>query len=435
VVDAAPFAAVRYDPRVAGDAATTSAPSYDDVEPTTYARHRTASPYTVLELLAGGADAEGYAAAGAALARWRRTGVLVRDASPALYLYEEHELRHGVPAVQRGVLAAVALEPLSPRSSILPHEDVDPVRVADRLERLSAVPVDVAPVFALHRSGAGTLAELLDQPARDRPVVAFSDADGTDHRIWAIREEPRVAAIRAALAEVRAVIADGHHRYATALAFADRQRAAGLDDAGGRAPWSRTLAYLVDVDAHGPRVQPVHRLLTGLAREALAELEGWQADAAPAAAEDLERAVEAAPDGAIGLVRHGAPPQILRPVDVTALRDRLPAGRSAAWRALPTALCDEVLVPDLAPTSIAHRSDAASAAAEVAATPGSALLVLPPVPPSTVLDLAEAGEPMPPKSTSFRPKPRTGLILRDVLDPAEEARALARLEGGGVSGP
>ena len=97
MVDAAPFRALRYEPAVAGDPATTSAPAYDELERFTYARHLQASPYTVLELLAP--RAESFAAAGAAYDRWRRTGVLVTDDRPGYYLYEEHELRHGVPAV------------------------------------------------------------------------------------------------------------------------------------------------------------------------------------------------------------------------------------------------------------------------------------------------------------------------------------------------
>jgi uncharacterized protein (DUF1015 family) len=434
VVDAAPFAAVRYDPRVAGDAATTSAPSYDDVEPTAYARHRTASPYTVLELLAGRSDAEGYRAAGAALARWRRTGVLVRDPQPAYYLYEEHELRAGVPAVQRGLLAAVALEPLTAGASVLPHEAVDPERVADRLDRLTSVPVDVAPVFALHRGGDGRLAELLDAPAGSPPVVAASDEDGTDHRIWAIREPGRVEAITGALAGLRVVIADGHHRYATGLAHAERRRAAGHDDAGGTAPWTRTLAYLVDITAHGPRVLPVHRLLLALPGDVTLP-RGWTAERCPGDATALARLVAERDDGSVGLVLHDRPPLLLRPRDRGAIAARLDPSRSPLWRSLPTAICDGVLVPDLAPGSVAHRTDVAAAAAEVAAAPGSGLVLLPPVPPRTVLDLAVAGEPMPPKTTSFRPKPRTGLLLRDVLHPDDGAEALARLEGDNPDGP
>jgi uncharacterized protein (DUF1015 family) len=442
VVDAAPFAAVRYNPHVAGDAAATSAPSYDDVGPLTYARHRAASPYTVLELLAGGPEDAGYASAGAALARWRRTGVLVREPAPAFYRYEEHELRHGVPAVQRGLLAAVRVEPLSPSAAVLPHEAVDPARVGDRLDRLAAVPVDVAPVFALHRDPG--VAALLDVDVDEPPVVAASDDDGTDHRIWALRDPERITALRHALADVRAVIADGHHRYATALAFAERQRAAGGDDRDGRAPWARTLVYLVDAEEHGPRVCPIHRLLRGLPRGGADRLAGWVLEPLrpgagtidPAArAEALATAVATRADGAVGLLMPGAPPALLRPADPAALGRRLTPGRSTAWRALPAALCDELLIPALSPAAILHRSDPAAAAAELGDDPSGALLLLPPIPASTVLDLAEAGELLPPKTTSFRPKPRTGLLLREVLDEAEEAQALARLEDGDPSAP
>lgn len=412
MVDAAPFAAVRYDPRVAGDPATTSAPSYDDVEPHTYARHRTVSPYTVLELLAGRAGEQGYAAAGAALARWRRTGVLVRDPVPAYYLYEEHELRGGVPAVQRGLLAAVALEPLDGAGAVLPHEEVDPDRVEGRVDRLEAAPVDVSPVFALYRGEDEALRALLAGPPRRPPVVAVTDDEGVDHRVWALTDPADLAVVRAGLAGIRAVIADGHHRYAAAVAFAERRRAGG---AGAADPaWTRTLMYLVDVSAHGPRVQPIHRLLEGVATlEPLDAL--FDRREGPAEPEALARAVAARGDGTIGLwTADGG--VLLHPRDTDRLDDALPANRPSAWRGLGTAVLDHVALPALQPARVTPRTDVAAAAA-TASAPGGALLLLAPVSAELVIDLATAGAPMPAKTTSFVPKPRTGLLLRDVVEP------------------
>jgi uncharacterized protein (DUF1015 family) len=415
VVDAAPFAGVRYDPSIAGDPATTSAPAYDDVERLAYAQHRTASPYTVLELLAGD-PAQGYAAAGATLARWRRTGVLRRDPAPAFYRYEEHELRAGAPAVQRGILAAVALEPLDGTGAVLPHEAVDPARVADRVERLATVPLDVAPVMGLYRGSDPDLAALLARAPDRPPVVAVTDAEGVDHRMWALSDPDDVAVVRAGLAAERVVIADGHHRYAAALALAERRRAEGRPDA----PWARTLAYLVDAEVNGPRVLPIHRLVEGLAGPPLPLLAGTFASTpGPSDPRALAALVAERADGTVGLVADDGTTALLRARDRRALEAALPADRPAAWRALDAAVVDHLVVPALRPSAVVHRSDLPSAVARVAATRGSALLVLAPPAPGTVLDLAIAGQPMPAKTTSFRPKPRTGLVMRDVDDVAQ----------------
>jgi uncharacterized protein (DUF1015 family) len=423
VVDAAPFRAVRYDPRVSGDPGSTSAPAYDDVEPLAYARHRTASPYTVLELLAGGAaaDAGGYAGAGASLERWRRTGVLVTEPDPAFYLYEEHALHGGVPTLQRGVLAAVAVTPLDAGGDVLPHEAIDAERVGDRLARLSAVPIDVSPVFGIYRGSDDALTALLSRRPRIPPIVAITDEDGTDHRIWALRDPAEMAVIRAGLQRTRVVIADGHHRYATAAAFAERM---GGPISGELPPWRRTLMYLVDTTLHGPRVEPIHRLVETMPPEAGQRLDGLVArePVVPDPAR-IAQLVAARADGTVGLLTHDGQGALLRIRDRAALAARLPAGRSATWRALDAALLDHGLLPAIGVSKATPRSDPVTAGLDVRRTPGSALLLLAPVPASTVIALAEAGEPMPAKTTSFHPKPRTGLLLRDVLPARASPRA------------
>ncbi|MDP8978169.1 MAG: DUF1015 domain-containing protein, partial [Actinomycetota bacterium] len=259
MVDAAPFHGLRYDPRVAGGAGSTSAPAYEELERFAYARHRTASPYTVVELIAprGGGS---YRVAAQTWKRWRRTGVLVEEAAPAFYVYEEHELRSGVPAMQRGVLAAVRLEPLDGSGAVHAHEDTDAGRAAKRLARLEAVPVDLSPVFAIYDDARPALGRVLDDAHRTAPVVGLTDEAGVDHRVWAVRDPATIDRLRAALAPLQVVIADGHHRYASALEF--RRRAA--TPAGGDSPHDRILMYLVDARVHGPRVDPIHRLARGL---------------------------------------------------------------------------------------------------------------------------------------------------------------------------
>ncbi len=401
MVDAAPFRALRYDPTVVGEVRTTSAPAADDIDRFDYARHRTASPYTVLELLAPRAG-DGFAAAAAALGRWLRTGVLTRDPKPALYAYEQR-----MPAtarrpehVQRGVLAAVRVED-GPPHQILPHEDVDPERLATRLERLAAVPVDLAPVFTVATAlGAGAL---LASALERLPLVALTDEAGTEHRVVACDDPVEIAALRTALNDVPVLIADGHHRYAAAIAIGRRS---GLADA-------RVLMLIVDASYSHPLIRPVHRLVPALPQDWPDRLTpDFITVPGPADVDELLAARSAAPDGTIALRVPGAG-FLAQPRDITRLRGLLPVTRSAAWRTLDTALVEEVLLPRLGieAGTVRYRPDPA-AVMEVEQRHAGCLVLVRPVPFATVLSLATAGERLPPKTTSFRPKPRTGLIMR-----------------------
>lgn len=406
MVDAAPFRGLRYDPVVAGDPATTSAPAYDDLDGYTYAAHRASSPYTVLELLSPPDASGSHRSAGQALRRWRRTGVLVSEAAPAFYRYEEHELRHGVPSVQRGVLAAVRLERPGPTSAILTHEEVDPGRVADRRARLEALGADLSPVFALAIDGALLLRTQLAQPPRCPPVVALSDEAGVDHRVWAVTGGAEVAALRRALRPVRVLVADGHHRYAAALAAQAHHPGTG---------WQRTLMDVVDAAVDGPELLGVHRLVRGVGADAVDRLRThFSFEPAPADPQALQAQLEAVEGSAFGLLlRHesATTAALLRPRDHAALLARLP-DRSPTWRGLDSALLDHAVLPALGHHSVEHRPDLLAAAADVRATDGSALFILRPVDVRTAEALAVRGEHLPPKSTYFRPKPRAGLVLR-----------------------
>jgi len=405
VVDAAPFRALRYNAEVAGDAVTTSAPAYDDFDRFDYARHRTASPYTVLELLAP-REPGGYAAAGAAYRRWRRTGVLTVDDQPGFHIYEQHELRHGVPTLQRGVLAAVRVAGPGFDPGIAVHEDVDLVRVRARRQRLAAVPADLAPVFMVAPSFPAALRELLDLPPAEPPVGRLTDEQGVDHRVWSRSAPDELQALGELLADVRVLVADGHHRYAAAQSLAEQ--------AGGRGPAARTLAHIVDASAYGPQVLAVHRLVRRLPSD-WAQRIGEDFTPVPIAAgpEPLPERLERESPGVLALVRAGGA-HLLRPRRLETLRAQLPPGASAAWRALDTALVDHVLLPRLgiSPREIEHRVDVASAHAEIGAGGDGALILVRPVEVATVQRLVAGGERMPAKSTSFRPKPRVGLVMR-----------------------
>ena len=392
MVDAAPFRALRYDAAIAGDPASTSAPAYDDLGRFQYAQHRTASPYTVLELLAGGGD--GYEQAGAAFRRWLRTGVLIEDAEPAFYLYEIHELRHAVPAVLRGVLAAVAVS----GDTLLPHEGVDPRRVASRLDRIAAVPADLAPVFAVHTPAGDAFRRVVDAAPHARPVAAFTDEAGADHRIWPVTRPDLLRDLVEGLRDVRAVIADGHHRFASAVEL--QRRSPQL---------TRTLAYLVDGATYGPELLPVHRLVEHVPADLVQRL-GQDMVVRPVAPGSAAHELALQRGPALGL-------QTAQGDWLLAPREPSPstAADDRPWRRIDAALFDEMVRPVLPDAEVRYLpGDRAPASAA-----GNAALFFLRAPAlATVLACAEAGETMPAKSTWFRPKPRAGVVMRSLDSPA-----------------
>ena len=402
MVDAAPFAALRYDAAVAGPPVATSAPAYDDLERFTYARHRTASPYTVLELLAPDPSDDPYRAAGAAFQRWLRTGVLVADSAPAFYRYDIHELRSGTPAVVRGILAAVAVGD----GQLLEHEAVDPARVAARRARMRAVPADLAPLYAIHPEADDGLRRILDAAPTTPPLVAMTDEEGADHRIWPIADPQVIATIRQELAPVRAVIADGHHRHAAAV---EQRRADPRQD--------RTLTYLVDGSTHAPQLHAVHRLTPKLPRDFWTKARAsFEISTVPQA--EVEAHLEAAPvtGHVVGLISGGA--AWLLTARPHAVEAALPPGRSSAWRSLDAAVFDHVIRPHLG-AGVEYRSELPRAGHDLPEEAG--LFVLRPPSIDIVYACAAAGDTMPAKTTRFRPKPRAGLVLRSLHSAHDDA--------------
>lgn len=415
MVRVAPFRALRYDRAVAGPEVETSAPAYDELDRFRYASHRTSNPYTVLELISGGQDVGTHAPGGkgphaharATLDRWQRTGVLTVDAHPAMYVYEAHELRHGRPVVQRGVLAALDLEDVDDGALLL-HEDVDDVRAASRAARLAAVPVDLTPVVAVHLGGAAPgLANAVAAAQTTAPLAAFTDEVGMDHRVWRIADPAGTAVVAEAYRGVTAVLADGHHR----VEAARRMRTVN----GPAAGWGRTLTWLVDAHTDGPELRAVHRYTTAApprGADGLPRLPGFRTLPWHAGAEALPSALVAVPGVAFGLVT-GTDAWLLRAEDPNAVRARTAAMAGALLGTLDIEVLRTIVLPAFGEGAATQPVfDLAQAAADLRSGGTGTLLLVAPPSVEQVLLIARSGARMPAKSTRFRPKPRAGLVMR-----------------------
>ncbi|MGP3967559.1 DUF1015 family protein [Streptomyces sp. 6N223] len=419
-LDLAPFRALRYAPaRVSSLAAVTSPPYDVVVRPDGLRELETADPYNIVRLTLPQADdpAEGHRRAAAALRRWLAEGVLAQDPEPALYVYEQRPGEGG--PVQRGLIGALRLTP--PRQGVvLPHEDVMPEVVADRASLMRSTAANLEPLLLSYRSDgrlAGAAA-VVEAAAGRTPLLEFRAGDGIRHRLWAVTDPAGIAEATGDLARRRALIADGHHRWATCLRLAQEH--------GGRPPWDRGLVLLVDTARHPLRVQPIHRVLAGLPlgtalarlREAagafrVRRLSGPPRKALAELASTPGNAFVLAGGGELYLLNRPAPGLLARAV---------PRDRPRAWRELDATVLNAALLrevwrlPDAAPSRIGYLHDAAAAVGQAKASGGCAVLMRP-VAEETVRTLAERGVTMPHKSTSFGPKPASGLVLRLLGDP------------------
>lgn len=415
-----PFRGVRYDAARVSDLAAVTSPPYDVIDPDSASHLEDLDPHNIVRLILPRDGAPGspsrYAQARSALEEWTADGVLRRDEKPTLYVYEQ-----STPGLsQRGLLAAVGLEdPVA--GVILPHEDVMPGPVADRLELMRATSANLEPILLVYDGGGDTarvIDDVVDGGGAGAPVVTTRTEDGLAQRVWAVTDPAVHERVARDLAPRQVLIADGHHRYATYR----RLQAEHWADDDGPGDWDLGLAMLVDSRSHPPRVQAIHRVVAGLSLEDALEAAVPVFGSRPAGT-DLVTALDTLA-GATGrhpfVVTDGTEFVLVEDPRPDALDDALPAERSAQWRSLDASVLHALLleglwdVPDDDPrTTYLHDVDAALRSA--VRLHGVAVLMRP-VTVEVVREMAARGERMPRKSTSFGPKPRTGLVLR-LLDP------------------
>ncbi|MGV9557935.1 DUF1015 domain-containing protein [Streptomyces sp. NPDC003522] len=405
-----PFRGLRYDPDRVGSLAAVTSPPYDVVVRPDGLHHlQDADPHNIVRLILPQATTPGARNEQAAdtLRRWLAEGVLTADAVPALYVYEQ---RHADGMLQRGLIGTLRVSEPS-AGVVLPHEDVMPHVVADRAALMRATRANLEPLLLTYR-GDGTAAGVVERTAERPPLLSTTTEDGFGHRLWSITDPAEVARVQAGLAHHQALIADGHHRWATYLRLRAEHASPG--------PWDDGLVLLVDTARYPLRVRAIHRLLHGLpVAGALAAVEGLfrvrRLDVTLSGA--LDALAEATAAGNAFLLAGDGAFHLLDRPDPALLARTVPADRPQAWRTLDATVLHATLldhvwhVPEDDPARIAYIHDTAATVEKAERDAGTAVL-LHPVREEVVRDLARQGVMMPRKSTSFGPKPASGLVLR-----------------------
>jgi uncharacterized protein (DUF1015 family) len=392
-----PFRGLRYRH---DDLAAVTAPPYDVIDADDRAVLAARSPHNAVHLLLPEGD---YAGAARELARWQADGVLARDDTDAFYGYRmSFTDDHGRDRTTNGVIGALELPAAAGEGDVLPHERTLPKAKSDRLALLEATRANLDPIWGLTTASALPV-------ATGGPDQATTDDDGVRHALTRIDDPGQVDAIRRAVASAPLVLADGHHRFETAIAYRN-----GLGDAAAAAD-GRVMCLVVELAEEQLWVQPIHRVYDGVDGRRLRDALGTAftlEDVGPNEPDALDALQRRLPDGGMGLV-DATGLTLLVPRDAASATADLPP----ELREVPSARFEAIAEPaldaaGLTEVAVEYRADAAIVAALVAKGAADAAILLPPVTVEQIRAAAHARLRMPQKTTYFAPKPRSGLVYR-----------------------
>ena len=392
----APFRGLRFDPATVGDLSTVISPPYDVLDADTVRTLENANRRNIVRLILSRRFERPYLAVRHRLEKWRDKAYLKADVQPTLYLYEYTAEQVTV----RGLIGLVGLREESEKV-ILPHEDVMPGPVDDRTVLMRTTETNLEPILLVHE-GTPRLRALVADAAQCRPLADFVALDGSAHRLWAVTDPGQQAAMAAELAGTQALIADGHHRYAAYLRLQDELRG-GVPE--GTSPWDHGLAMLVDQHDQALKVGPIHRSVGDLTMSDLQDLADEHGD-------DL--CLHADREAAFAAL-----------ADARADRATFVISDGHAWAVLgvprthdiDAAVLHETLLPawDIAEEQVGYHHSLDQALHATTRAAGLVVAVRPPTV-HEVRAAAARGVRMPRKSTSFGPKPRMGVVMRDLRD-------------------
>ncbi len=414
-----PFRAMMYRHTDDKDFASLCCPPYDIIPPAEQERLYREAPHNAIYLeLSPGEGAARYANAAATLEQWLREGVLTIDEKDAFYIYEEAFTVAGRDYALRGVIARVVLEEFS-KGIILPHEETLSKAKQDRFDLMRATGCNFSQVYSMYIDDEHIITPQIDAMADRRPDIEFTYSDGVTHRLWIEGDAEKCTALTRAFAGKQLFIADGHHRYETALNYRNELRER-LGSAGNA---DCVMMMLVDIAHSGLVVLPTHRILFGLAQfdpdRTLERLSGTF-DVQPIDKTGIERSLARAEGSAFVFYTRGQA-WLLTLKDPAAMAAAVP-DRSDAYRALDVAIlhslilepCFGIDAQNMARgENLRYTRDAAEAAAQVDAGEAQAAFIINPTRVAQIRDVALAGDKMPQKSTYFYPKIITGLVFNN----------------------
>lgn len=409
-----PFRGVRYNATAVQGLENVIAPPYDVIKPEERLALEARHPANIIHLIlsqpqAKDTEAENsYTRAAARLRAWTSEGTLVRDETPRYYVYDQSfRAPDGKDYRRRALIGLVKLEPFENRV-ILPHEKTHAGPKADRLNLMRACHANLSPLFLLYADPAGEIEQIMEGfTDKNAPAVDCAETFGSTHRLWCLDDAERNSDIRSLFSTKPLLIADGHHRYETALAF--REEMADTEVRDTFSGYGYTMVNLVRMESPGLAVLAIHRLLGNLAPEqitrAIATLsEKFEVKTVKTQADlmaQLERLKGNA--SAVGMYTGDGVYRLLVPT--------APQPGQLDVRLVQEALIKDTFGIERLADHISYTAYADDAVAYVNGGSDRVAILMNPTPVEQVLDVAMAGSTMPQKSTYFYPKMATGLVL------------------------
>ena len=426
-----PLRGIRYVKEKVGDIAQVVTPPYDVISKEAQATYYARSPYNVIRLELGQTTEEDsalntvYTRAAATLAEWRLQQVLREEESPCYYVYQQVFIYDGQQYTRTSLMARVRLESWDAKV-VLPHEHTLAKAKDDRLKLLRACAANLSPVMSLYDDPQGRIRRLLASYA-EHAEVQITDEAGEEHRLHPIRDEQQIASIQDFFAQRQLYIADGHHRYETALAYQqeirEQRKELYAEDAA-----NFVLMALIDVDDPGMLVLPTHRMLFGLEQEKLDALTEAQfaryftVQALPAAmsSEGIVQHMTEAGQEQPALVFATNKQTLLLTLNEQGKQKMRESGHSEAWNSLDVAVAQHLIMEAIlglsaenmtAGTHVRYVRDPQQALHAVESGETQAAVLLNATRVRQIRDVAQADDRMPQKSTYFYPKLITGLVI------------------------
>ena len=425
-----PFQGVRYNPARVPDITRVTAPPYDMILPAEQDELYRRDPHNVVRLILGreqenGRPVDRYANAAGCYRRWRSEGILAQDKVPSIYLYREDYAWAGRAYQRLGLIARIGIDEFG--GGAFAHESTMSGPKADRLRLLQACEANFSQIFALYSDPDGSVEAPLVAATSGTPLVSFDDGKGVVHNLWRVEDPALIARAREGFAGKPFIIADGHHRYETALEY---RRLMRQEPARFRESMDSVMMCLVRMESPGLTILPFHRMLVAPGPERIVERIG--------AAFDLEERLLPADrstwtgatqellgggDTVFGLSFGGPALTLVRPKAGIDLARHLRPGTSKLVADLDVTVLHQVIFAGLLGLDeqrlvqeggVRFFTKTEDAAAEVESGRGAAAFLLRPSRIDQVWRIATAGQRMPQKSTNFYPKLISGLVFNEL---------------------
>ncbi len=433
MADIRPFNGVHYNQPLVKNLAAVLCPPYDVITPQMQHELYQRSDYNFVRIEFGRELPEDketdnrYTRAAATLGKWLEQGILQKDSSPSFYIDDHSFTCQGKSYRRRSINCLVRLEDWD-KMIVRPHEGTLSNPKGDRLNLLWKLQANTSPIMGLYEDGDGKISSLLKEQTSGNPLLSNLDVNGDSHQLRAITDIGAIENIRDCFAGHPLYIADGHHRYESALAFR-RERRAFDKSASGNEPYDFVMMTLVDFADPGLVILPAHRLIRGISPTALDGLfsalkECFIVKELPL---NEDHALERINDllvekpGEIRLVLYGLKERMLISLilrDFSLVRPMFPAFHSELYRTLDVSIIDHVILEELIGLThdktgvfIDYTNDALKAIKRVAEQEYQLALLVNPVKPGVIKTIADSGDRMPKKSTYFYPKIPAGLIF------------------------